>query len=121
MRTTGFKALGEKLDWIAGPYSTDFGVILCRKKCTEAESLRTFTIQHYNPASCIWVKRSEFESFTRDMMDYIEELSEELGERASAAKYGRCRGTANVADGSNVVSGTSSHGAGSNAPTPPSV
>jgi hypothetical protein len=80
MKTTGFKALHEKLDWIAGPYSTDFGVIVCRKKCTEAESLRNFTIQHYNPASCVWVKRSEFESFTRDMMDYIEELSEELGE-----------------------------------------
>jgi hypothetical protein len=80
MKTTGFKALGGKLDWIAGPYSTEFGVIVCRKKCAEAKSSRNFTIQHYNPASCVWVKRSEFESFTRDMMGCVEELSEELGE-----------------------------------------
>ena len=79
MKTAGFKALGQKLDWIAGPDLTDFRVIVCHKKCAKAESLRNFTIQHYNSAPCIWVKRSEFELFPCDMMDCIEELGEELG------------------------------------------
>jgi hypothetical protein len=83
-----FQAVREKPDRVAGPYSADLGVIVCCKESPKAEGLRNLAVQHNNPTLGVWVKRSEFEAFARDMIDGIEEFDEKLSEGLRVFRVG---------------------------------